>query len=180
MCVYAASAPTPALPTPPAALLPRFWHYPQGSRLRLAQILVLPPHQGRGAGALALEAVQALADELDACDLSVSPSSPLCAPSREPAGCLKVPPVPSTLRLPQRDQPTPAGCLAGATPLPGAVRGPRRGPAVAAHLAGREAGDWAGLGAAGSWRQPGRAGCRQRQRRRRCQRQRQRRRQRRE
>ncbi|KAL4422981.1 hypothetical protein ABPG77_005461 [Micractinium sp. CCAP 211/92] len=48
----------------------RFWHYPEGSRLRLAQILVLPPHQGRGAGALALEAAQALADELDACDLS--------------------------------------------------------------------------------------------------------------
>ncbi|KAL4451974.1 hypothetical protein ABPG75_007636 [Micractinium tetrahymenae] len=48
----------------------RFWHYPEGSRLRLAQILVLPPHQGRGAGALALEAVQGLADELNACDLA--------------------------------------------------------------------------------------------------------------
>lgn len=48
----------------------RFWHYPEGSRLRLAQILVLPPHQGRGAGALALQAAQALADELDACDLA--------------------------------------------------------------------------------------------------------------
>lgn len=56
----------------------RFWHYPEGSRLRLAQILVLPPHQGRGAGALALQAAQALADELDACDLAVrlDPASP--------------------------------------------------------------------------------------------------------
>ena len=50
----------------------RHWVYPEGCRLKLAQILVLPPHQGRGAGALLLAAAQGLADELQACDLAVS------------------------------------------------------------------------------------------------------------
>jgi hypothetical protein len=50
----------------------RLYHYPEGARLKLAQILVLPPHQGRGAGSLLLTGAQALADELDACDLAVS------------------------------------------------------------------------------------------------------------
>ncbi len=50
----------------------RHYHYPAGSRLKLAQILVLPPHQRRGVGGMLLEAAQALADELDACDLAVS------------------------------------------------------------------------------------------------------------
>ena len=50
----------------------RLYHYPESARLKLAQILVLPPHQGRGAGSLLLMGAQALADELDACDLAVS------------------------------------------------------------------------------------------------------------
>ena len=49
----------------------RHYHYPAGARLRLAQILVLPPHQGRGAGGMLLGAAQALADSMDACDMAV-------------------------------------------------------------------------------------------------------------
>lgn len=50
----------------------RHYHYPAGARLKLAQILVLPPHQGRGAGSMLLQAAQGLAEQTGACDLSVS------------------------------------------------------------------------------------------------------------
>lgn len=49
----------------------RHYHYPAGNRLKLAQILVLPSHQGRGVGGMLLGAAQKLADELEACDLAV-------------------------------------------------------------------------------------------------------------
>jgi histone acetyltransferase 1 len=52
----------------------RHYHYPAGCRLRLAQILVLPPHQGRGVGSMLLTAAQKLADDMDACDLAVRPA----------------------------------------------------------------------------------------------------------
>ncbi|EFN55767.1 hypothetical protein CHLNCDRAFT_145199 [Chlorella variabilis] len=48
----------------------RHYHYPAGARLKLAQILVLPPHQGRGAGSMLLQAAQGLAEQTGACDLS--------------------------------------------------------------------------------------------------------------
>ena len=50
----------------------RLYHYPEGARLKLAQILVLPPHQGHGAGSLLLTGAQKLAEQMDACDLAVS------------------------------------------------------------------------------------------------------------
>ncbi|KAI3437922.1 hypothetical protein D9Q98_000367 [Chlorella vulgaris] len=53
------------------ASLYRHYHYPAGVRLKLCQILVLPPHQGRGAGGLMVQAAQQLAEEMEACDLSV-------------------------------------------------------------------------------------------------------------
>ncbi len=50
----------------------RHYHYPAGARLKLAQILVLPPYQGRGVGSMLVQAAQQLAQEMGACDLSVS------------------------------------------------------------------------------------------------------------
>lgn len=47
-----------------------FYRYPEGSRLRLSQVLVLPPHQGRRLGSLLLEAVAVRAEELGAADLT--------------------------------------------------------------------------------------------------------------
>ena len=63
----------------PSCYCARHYHYPTGARLKLCQILVLPPHQGRGAGAMLLGAAQALADELGACDLSARVWGALCA-----------------------------------------------------------------------------------------------------
>jgi GNAT superfamily N-acetyltransferase len=64
------------------AVLYRYYHYPQGARLRLSQILVLPPQQGRGAGTMLLQAATRLADEMGACDLAVGAgvsAQPACA-----------------------------------------------------------------------------------------------------
>ena len=50
----------------------KFFAYPDRCRLRLSQILVLPPHQGRGVGSLLLRALCQLADAVDAVDVTVS------------------------------------------------------------------------------------------------------------
>ena len=50
----------------------RHFRYPAGCRLKLSQILVFPPYQGRGAGSLLLQATNRLAEETDAFDLAVS------------------------------------------------------------------------------------------------------------
>lgn len=45
--------------------------YPDRTRLRLSQILVLPPHQGRGVGSSLLQGFYALADQRGAVDVGV-------------------------------------------------------------------------------------------------------------
>lgn len=77
-CMRCSMSPSPRTPPPTTHPTPpptrrRHYHYPDGARLKLAQILVLPPHQGRGAGGMLLGAAQALAEELNACDLAVRP-----------------------------------------------------------------------------------------------------------
>jgi histone acetyltransferase 1 len=49
----------------------RFYVYPDRCRLRLSQVLVLPPHQSRGAGKLIVDAVYDLATRLDAIDITL-------------------------------------------------------------------------------------------------------------
>lgn len=49
----------------------RFYHYPGGSRLRLSQILVLPPYQHKGYGRYILEVLNEVAISEDVFDLSV-------------------------------------------------------------------------------------------------------------
>jgi histone acetyltransferase 1 len=49
-----------------------FYAWPDRCRLRLAQLLVLPPHQRRGIGAALLRAVHMTARERDALDVVVS------------------------------------------------------------------------------------------------------------
>lgn len=48
-----------------------FYAWPNRCRLRLAQLLVLPPHQRRGIGAALLRAVHMTARERDALDVVV-------------------------------------------------------------------------------------------------------------
>ena len=50
----------------------RHFRYPDGCRLKLSQILVFPPYQGRGAGSLLLQAANRLAEDEGATDLAVS------------------------------------------------------------------------------------------------------------
>jgi histone acetyltransferase 1 len=49
-----------------------FYAYPDRCRMRLSQILVLPPHQGRGVGSLLLRALCQHADAVNAVDVTVS------------------------------------------------------------------------------------------------------------
>ncbi len=48
-----------------------FYVFPDRSRLRLSQILVLPNQQGRGAGGMLLKAVYAHADKANVVDITV-------------------------------------------------------------------------------------------------------------
>lgn len=49
----------------------RFYAYPDRVRMRLSQILVLPPHQGRGVGSLLLKALSKQAEAEGAVDVTV-------------------------------------------------------------------------------------------------------------
>lgn len=49
----------------------RFYHYPDGSRLRLSQILVLPPYQRKGYGSYLVEMLSNVAISEDIYDLTV-------------------------------------------------------------------------------------------------------------
>ncbi|KAL4283782.1 hypothetical protein GQ457_16G003130 [Hibiscus cannabinus] len=53
------------------AALYRFYHYPDGSRLRLSQILVLPPYQHKGYGSHLVEALSNVAISENVYDLTV-------------------------------------------------------------------------------------------------------------
>lgn len=53
------------------ATLYHFWVFPDRRRVRLSQVLVLPPYQGRGAGSLLMLAAQKVAVQIGAVDLTV-------------------------------------------------------------------------------------------------------------
>lgn len=53
----------------------RFYHYPDTTRLRISQILVFPPCQGKGHGLLLLEAVNKTAVSRDSYDVTVEEPS---------------------------------------------------------------------------------------------------------
>lgn len=48
-----------------------FYAYPESTRMRVSQILVLPPYQRQGVGRLLLQAVYRLADQQQALDVTV-------------------------------------------------------------------------------------------------------------
>jgi histone acetyltransferase 1 len=49
----------------------RFYCWPDRTRLRVSQVLVPPPHQGKGVGRALLEAVYSAADAIGAVDITV-------------------------------------------------------------------------------------------------------------
>ncbi|GLJ29645.1 hypothetical protein SUGI_0584510 [Cryptomeria japonica] len=53
----------------------RFYHYPDSTRLRISQILVFPPYQGKGHGLHILEAVNKIAVQRDSYDVTVEEPS---------------------------------------------------------------------------------------------------------
>ncbi|XP_020099087.1 probable histone acetyltransferase type B catalytic subunit isoform X2 [Ananas comosus] len=53
----------------------RFYHYPDSSRLRISQILVLPPYQNQGHGRHLLEAVNSVASSENVYDITVEEPS---------------------------------------------------------------------------------------------------------
>ena len=54
----------------------RLWRFPETARLRLSQVLVLPPYQRRNVGTQLMHAAYACARQHGAADLTVSCSSP--------------------------------------------------------------------------------------------------------
>ena len=48
-----------------------FWVFPDRQRIRISQVLVLPPQQGRGVGSLLMEAAYLIADEQAAVDIPI-------------------------------------------------------------------------------------------------------------
>lgn len=53
------------------ATLYNFWVFPDRRRVRISQVLVLPPQQGRGVGSLLVEAAYKMADEQNAVDITM-------------------------------------------------------------------------------------------------------------
>lgn len=60
------------LPQVGLATVYKFYCYPDRTRLRVSQVLVPPPHQGKGIGRALLEAVYSIADSGNALDITVS------------------------------------------------------------------------------------------------------------
>ena len=54
-----------------------FWCFPDQTRIRVSQVLVPPPNQGKGIGRALLDAVYTTADERGAVDVTVTPL-PFC------------------------------------------------------------------------------------------------------
>ena len=53
------------------ATLYHFWVFPDRQRVRISQVLVLPPHQKRGVGSLLVEAAYKVADQQNAVDITM-------------------------------------------------------------------------------------------------------------
>ncbi|CAI7913049.1 unnamed protein product [Closterium sp. NIES-54] len=72
-----------------------FYHHPNSSRLRLSQILVLPPYQAMGYGSRLLNQVHAMACRVQAYDITVEDPSDDLQQLREALDCVRLLALPS-------------------------------------------------------------------------------------
>lgn len=67
-----------------------FYHYPESIRLRISQILVLPPYQGEGHGLGLLEAINYIAQSENIYDVTIESPSDYLQYVRSSIDCLRL------------------------------------------------------------------------------------------
>ncbi|CAN6174060.1 unnamed protein product [Urochloa humidicola] len=72
------------------AAVHNFYHYPDSTRLRISQILVLPPHQGEGHGLRLLEAINSIAETENIYDVTIEDPSDYLQYVRSSIDCLRL------------------------------------------------------------------------------------------
>ncbi|PAN12009.2 hypothetical protein PAHAL_2G238800 [Panicum hallii] len=72
------------------AAVHNFYHYPESTRLRISQILVLPPHQGEGHGLRLLEAINSTALSENIYDVTIEDPSDYLQYVRSSMDCLRL------------------------------------------------------------------------------------------
>jgi len=72
------------------AAVHNFYHFPESTRLRISQILVLPPHQGEGHGLRLLEAINSIALSENIYDVTIEDPSDYLQYVRSSIDCLRL------------------------------------------------------------------------------------------
>lgn len=72
------------------AAVHHFYHYPESTRLRISQILVLPPYRGEGHGLRLLEAINSIAESENIYDLTIEDPSDYLQYVRSSIDCLRL------------------------------------------------------------------------------------------
>lgn len=72
------------------AAVHHFYHYPESTRLRISQILVLPPYQGEGHGRRLLEAINSIAQSENIYDVTIEDPSDYLQYVRTSIDCLRL------------------------------------------------------------------------------------------
>ncbi|KAJ1289377.1 hypothetical protein BS78_02G159400 [Paspalum vaginatum] len=72
------------------AVVHNFYRYPESTRLRISQILVLPPYQGEGYGLCLLEAINSIAQSENIYDVTIEDPSDYLQYVRSSIDCLRL------------------------------------------------------------------------------------------
>ncbi|KAG8049618.1 hypothetical protein GUJ93_ZPchr0009g639 [Zizania palustris] len=72
------------------AAVHHFYHYPESTRLRISQILVLPPYQGEGHGLRLLETINSIAESENIHDVTIEDPSDYLQYVRSSIDCLRL------------------------------------------------------------------------------------------
>uniref|UniRef100_A0A0E0ER58 histone acetyltransferase n=1 Tax=Oryza meridionalis TaxID=40149 RepID=A0A0E0ER58_9ORYZ len=67
-----------------------FYHYPESTRLRISQILVLPPYQGEGHGLRLLETINSISESENIYDVTIEDPSDYLQYIRSSIDCLRL------------------------------------------------------------------------------------------
>uniref|UniRef100_A0A0E0B1U4 histone acetyltransferase n=2 Tax=Oryza glumipatula TaxID=40148 RepID=A0A0E0B1U4_9ORYZ len=72
------------------AAVHHFYHYPESTRLRISQILVLPPYQGEGHGLRLLETINSISESENIYDVTIEDPSDYLQYIRSSIDCLRL------------------------------------------------------------------------------------------